>query len=401
MTQTYKRELPEGWRRVRLSEICELNPTRRNNLNRDDDVPTTFVPMSAVDDVSGTIARPEVKPFSQVKRGYTYFEAGDVLFAKITPCMQNGKQVIARNLIDGIGFGSTEFHVIRPSEQVISEWIHFYVRQSSLLNKATEFFTGAVGQQRLPESYLASLEIPLPPLNEQRRIAVILAEQIAAVDKARTAVESQLNAAKRLPTAYLREVFESEEVSEWETMPLGEVCTVVMGQSPVGSSYNSEGQGAPLLNGPTEFGAIHPMPIQWTTSPTKFCEQDDILLCVRGATTGRKNIADQRYCIGRGLAAIRGTAEKTVTEFLLFAFDFVTASILEETSGSTFPNLPGDKLERVKIPLPPVDEQRRIARTLSTKATVSEKLRVELSIQLDAINQLPAALLRRAFNGEL
>ena len=139
--------LPTGWRWVRLGDVCEINP-HRPSINRSDTTITTFVQMSAVDDICGVIARPEQKPFSEVKRGYTYFAENDVIFAKITPCMENGKHAIARNLIDGVGFGSTEFHVIRPNEQITAEWIWHFVRQPSIRQSATNYFTGAVGQQR-------------------------------------------------------------------------------------------------------------------------------------------------------------------------------------------------------------------------------------------------------------
>lgn len=111
-----ERQLPDGWRWVPLGEVCEINP-RRRDLRRAEDALTTFVPMSAVEEAGRGISHPEQKPFREVKRGYTSFGEGDVLFAKITPCMQNGKHAIARNLIDGVGFGSTEFHVLRPRVQ--------------------------------------------------------------------------------------------------------------------------------------------------------------------------------------------------------------------------------------------------------------------------------------------
>src|SRR5438132_866179 len=103
MNDTEKRPLPEGWRWVRLGEVCEINPRRPVGFSRPEDAPTTFVPMPAVDDREGIIARPEIKPYSAVRRGYTYFAEGDVLFAKITPCMQNGKHAIACDLTGGVG----------------------------------------------------------------------------------------------------------------------------------------------------------------------------------------------------------------------------------------------------------------------------------------------------------
>ncbi|MDI9571422.1 MAG: restriction endonuclease subunit S [Pseudomonadota bacterium] len=201
--------LPVGWRWVRLGEVCELNP-RRPMFPRKDAEPTSFIPMEAVNSASGTVADLRTRPFIEVKKGYTYFSDGDVLFAKITPCMQNGKHAIAQGLIDGIGFGTTEFHVLRPSEGISSEWIHFFVRQPAFLQEATEHFTGAVGQQRLPHDYLANHMIPLPPLPEQQRIAAILNEQMAAVDKARTAAEAELETINALPAALLRRAFNGE-----------------------------------------------------------------------------------------------------------------------------------------------------------------------------------------------
>ncbi len=106
--------IPKGWRWARLGEVCKINPRRPRDFTRSLDTPTTFIPMAAINEKTGTVTSPQIVPYYRVAKGYTYFEEGDVLFAKITPCMQNGKHVIARNLIDRIGFGTTEFHVLRP-----------------------------------------------------------------------------------------------------------------------------------------------------------------------------------------------------------------------------------------------------------------------------------------------
>lgn len=203
-------KLPEGWRWVRLSEVAQINPPRRRELGLSGDEPTFFVSMSAVDDLTGTIKSPELRPFDEVRRGYVYFEEGDVLFAKITPCMQNGKHAVASGLTNGFGFGSTEFHVIRPGPSITAEWIHFYVRRPEVLSDATNHFKGAVGHQRVPPEYLENLELPLPPLETQRRIAAILTEQMEAVEKARKAAEEELEAIRALPAAILGRAFSGE-----------------------------------------------------------------------------------------------------------------------------------------------------------------------------------------------
>jgi type I restriction enzyme S subunit len=235
-------------------------------------------------------------------------------------------------------------------------------------------------------------------------MAGILREQMAAVERARAAARARLEAVKALPAAFLRQVFPQPAQPlppGWRWVRLGEVADVEMGQSPPGNSYNANGDGYPLLNGPTEFGAIHPTAVQWTTNPTKFAREGDILFCVRGATTGRKNLADRVYCIGRGLAAIRGRPELSDAWFVWHALDVVAAVLLTKASGSTFYNLPGDELAAASIPLPPLSEQRRIAAILTDQTAAVERARAAAEVELEAVEALPAALLLRAFNGEL
>ena len=107
--------LPEGWEVVTLPDVCEINPPKPPPHVLPPDAPVTFVPMPAVDAEQGTITRLESRPFGKVRKGYTSFRENDVIMAKITPCMENGKAAIARGLQNGFGFGSTEFHVLRST----------------------------------------------------------------------------------------------------------------------------------------------------------------------------------------------------------------------------------------------------------------------------------------------
>jgi type I restriction enzyme, S subunit len=224
-----QRALPSGWRWVRLGEICDVNPARPRDFRRSEDALTTFVPMTAVDETTGTVKGAEHRRFIDVARGYTFFVENDVLFAKITPCMQNKKSAIARELTDGIGFGTTEFHVLRPKKDVLAEWIYYQVREPQFLQSAEAHFTGSAGQQRVPAGFVAKYLVPLPPLTEQRAIVRQLERDIAEVERLRVASERQREAVDELQAAYLRDVFEGEEAQEWPTARLGTVGAIGSG----------------------------------------------------------------------------------------------------------------------------------------------------------------------------
>lgn len=157
-----------GWTKVRLGDIAEINPRKSTDLGITDLV--TFVPMAAVDEVSGTITQGVERPLEEVRSGYTQFQDGDVLFAKITPSMENGKAAVASELANGVGFGSTEFHVIRSRGAILPTFIWRLVRQRTFREEAKKVMSGAVGQLRVPADFLRGFPIALPPLAEQKRI---------------------------------------------------------------------------------------------------------------------------------------------------------------------------------------------------------------------------------------
>lgn len=159
---------------VPLGEVCAINPRARKIVSLDADPMVSFVPMSAVDERAGEITIREQRPLSHVSTGYTSFENGDVLFAKITPCMENGKAALARNLVNGIGRGSTEFYVLRPGKHMIGEYLYHLVRRPQFRAIAKRSFVGTVGQQRVSKSFMENVLVPLPPVGEQRRVAGIL-----------------------------------------------------------------------------------------------------------------------------------------------------------------------------------------------------------------------------------
>ncbi|RJS73859.1 restriction endonuclease subunit S [Methanophagales archaeon] len=164
-------------------DYFELNPSKSELSGLDDDIDVSFVPMTCVDPELGKIKNFGIRKLFEVRKGYTYFKEGDVLFAKITPCMENGNVAIAQNITNGIGFGTTEFHVVRVLEKVLPKWVYYLFRTKGFRDIAKGNMTGTAGQRRVPKSFLEQYEIPLPSLPEQRRIVTYLDSFQAKVDE--------------------------------------------------------------------------------------------------------------------------------------------------------------------------------------------------------------------------
>ncbi len=162
-----------SWPVASLGDVVQINP-RVGTERASADLPVSFVPMAAVCEHTGRIVSSDVRPFGQVSKGFPIFAENDVLFAKITPCMENGKAAIARNLENGTGAGSTEFFVLRPTSRILSEYVFHFIRRTSFRATCKANFTGSAGQQRVPKSFLEKVAIPLPSLDEQRRIVGLL-----------------------------------------------------------------------------------------------------------------------------------------------------------------------------------------------------------------------------------
>jgi len=153
---------PKGWDVGVFSDISILNPKAEKY---DDSLEVSFVPMRNVSEVSEKLDVSDIRSYSEVKKGFTSFVEGDVLFAKITPCMENGKAAIATGLKNGVGFGSTEFHVFRPNESYYKEFIYSLIHLENFRLIAANNFSGAVGHKRVPKGFLAGYKLYLPPVS--------------------------------------------------------------------------------------------------------------------------------------------------------------------------------------------------------------------------------------------
>jgi type I restriction enzyme S subunit len=203
--------LPPGWAVAQLREIVGLNPREFDKPpNKYDEV--SFVPMPAVEAETGRLDASKTRPWASVNKGYTRFQEGDVLFAKITPCMENGKFALAAGLAGGRGAGSTEFHVLRPPAGLNGKLVLFFLLRQDLRRDARVRMKGAAGQLRVPPEFLAELRFPVAPEREQGRIVAEIEKQFTRLDAAVAALNRVQANLKRYRASVLKAACEGRLV---------------------------------------------------------------------------------------------------------------------------------------------------------------------------------------------
>lgn len=221
---------PRRWSVKKLGDpqVTTVNP-KFSSAGVSDNTQFSFLPMADVDEVWGRIIGKQVRSYSDVARGFTSFQDNDVLFAKITPCMQNGKAAIARNLVNGRGFGSTEFHVLRASALSTPEWLYVLVRLPWFRKQAESSFTGTVGQQRVPTDFLANYTIGCPPIELQQKFAkavLCFQEWVDQTDRSRRCLEN-------IFSVLLHRAFTGDLTAKWRVAHMRELLQEMEQQAKV------------------------------------------------------------------------------------------------------------------------------------------------------------------------
>lgn len=201
------------WKEKTFNSILEVNPkTDIPQISNGDLV--SFLPMSAVQAETNQYTE-EFVSYQKVKKGYTKFKNGDVLFAKITPCMENGKSCVVDNLKYEVGFGSTEFHILRSLGSIIPKFIFYYIVQESFRKKAQNAMTGAVGQRRVSADYLKNTIINIPStIAEQQQIVKEIEKRLKVADRIEAVIRQNIDKAEQLKQSILKKAFEGRFVPQ-------------------------------------------------------------------------------------------------------------------------------------------------------------------------------------------
>lgn len=355
--------------------------------------------MPAVDEHSGTITSAVDRALAEVWTGFTHFAEGDVIFAKITPCMENGKAAVARGLTNGLACGSTEFFVLRPGAGIHADFIWRFIRQQQFRSEAEQHMSGAVGQRRVPRRFLEEYILGLPPTAEQRRIVAKLDALTARLARARAELDRVPVLAERL-----RQTFTSA-LATHTGLPIvrfDEVLDYKGGSQPPKSTFYSDpGDGRIRLLQIRDFASDAKAVYINDNGKWPRCLADDVMIGRYGASVGKiltgkagaYNVALVKMIFDRSIVSPR------------YLFHWLTGATfqdrLKSISRSAQDGFNKGDLGDLPFPLPPLSKQEQIAAATDAAFARAERMEAEATRARALIDRLEAAILAKAFRGEL
>ncbi len=404
--------IPSHWIWTQHENISKINPKNDiSNLNSSDKV--SFLPMALVEEETGKYSLEEARELQQVKKGYTAFSNGDILFAKITPTMENGKVAIMKNLVNCIGYGSTEFHVSRLHETIEKMYIFYYFVQPFFRQTAKKFMTGSAGQLRVPTDYFKNVEIPLPPLLEQKAIVAKIEQLFSELDNGVANLKTAKAKLKIYRQAVLKKAFEERS---FKYIRIGDVAKIISGEAFKKSEYSTKGvrlfQIANVSFNKILWGKVAYLPEKYLLN-SKYkkliLEENDLVMALNRPMLNNQlkigilrkkdtpSILYQRV----GKFVTSNYINKKYLLYYLQSPDF-TKWLSDELQGVNIPFINQSKLLAYdKFPNINIEEQNQIVQEIESRLSVCDKIEETIETSLVKSEALRQSILKKAFEGKL
>lgn len=397
-----------GWQSKPLADVCQIKPPKAEARQRIAGKElVSFVPMEDLGIDQKILVPTQVRPLEQVAGSYTYFADGDVLLAKITPCFENGKLGIADNLTNGIGFGSSEYIVFRPSSVVDKEWLYYFLSRQSFRTEGAERMSGAVGHKRVSKEFIESYPIPVPSLPEQHRIVAILDEAFDGIATDKANAEKNLQNARALFESHLQSVF-TERGEGWEEKPLDAIGRTQTGSTPKTSDQSNYGDFIPFVK-PGDFntdGSLDYDKAGLSESGAKGARKvpaGSVLMVCIGATIGKCGYCDQDVTTNQQVNALT-PSDGSSNRFIYYQMRTETfqRKVIHGSGQATLPIINKSKWSALSLWLPStVAEQKTLAAKFDALIEETQRLESIYQQKLTALDDLKKSLLHLAFLGAL
>lgn len=376
----------------------------------------------------GELDLERVRPVAEVRHGYTYFEDGDVAFAKVTPCFENGKGALMRGLLLGAGFGTSELTVLRPHQGVSARFLDYVLRSEEFRRLGVSTMTGAGGLKRVPDEFVRNYNLPWPSFNEQERIANFLDEQTARIDALIAEKERLANAVSelsksRLGTAVVKGLGADcrvarareegfEEVREdWALIPLKHLAEAHGGMTPLKEREDYWSGPIPWVS-PKDMKRFvvtdsedHVSPIALDETSLRLQPVNSVLIVVRGmilAHTFPVALNAAPVTINQDMKALRtkGQVAAKYLAWMLRGLQPLMLSLTEESAHGT-KALRTDQWANQSVPVPPVEEQQQLVETFERWDFETEALLSHLTQHIDRLREYRSSLISAAVTGQL
>ena len=407
-------QFPETWSITTLEEITDVNP-RLNKAAIPNELLVSFVPMPAVGAGDGTIDVGDERPFGEVKKGFTAFQEGDVLFAKITPCMENGKMAVVPKVKNGYGFGSTEFHVLRPKEGMDARYLFYFVSSKTFRGEAGHQMTGAVGQKRVPAPYLKRCKIPIAPPDQQKRIVAEIEKQFSRLDHAIASLKRVKANLKRYKASVLKAAVEGHLVktdsTEWKRFELSNIGKWCGGGTPSkGNPRFWTQKGIPWVSPKDMKTSIiidtedHITEEAVKESSTNLVPKNSVLVVTRSGILRHSfpvAICSRDVTFNQDLKALQPAPEFD-SRYIALALRAHEWEIIHRCTkaGTTVQSIEFPIFLRFEIPVPNISDQKLVVEEVNRRLSVVETLDTEVTTNLQRAERLRQAILGTAFSGQ-
>ena len=394
-------------KKMRIDEVCLVNP--RQSVNLPENSKISFVPMAAVS-VNGQVDSCDTLELKKAKN-YTVFQNGDVLFAKITPCMENGKGAIVRNLLNGYGAGSTEFIVLRPKENVITaKWLYLYLSQRSFRWECQQHMTGSAGQKRVPPKYLASCEMPVPSIEEQERIVSKIEELFSRLDASVAELKTAKEKLKVYRQAVLKEALTPEQ--GWCKCCFSDLMESV--RNGYGKKPDDMGEYRILRISSVRPGKVELSDFRCNQTPFKeddLISENDLLFTRYNGSLEYVGVCacvpqlQEKYAYPDKIIKCTPKLKNPYhSRFLQYSMNQGEArkyirSKIKTTSGQK--GIAGSDIKKVVLWLPELPVQEKIVKMIDEKMSTCDNIEQTIDISLRQAEAMRQSILKHAFKGGL
>lgn len=420
------KDMPAGWAKTRIRNVASLSPSYSQNPPAEDEA-LTVVPMESLSE-DGKINTSTQLYLDEIQSGLNLFEEGDVLFAKITPCMENGKGALVPQMPTRYAFGSTEFHVFRPSPKVNGKFLYYVTFDPTFRAYAADNMKGAAGQKRVTSRFIKDTHFFLPPLPEQERIAAFLDSSCAAIDAAVQAKQGQIETLDdlrktvkhKIVTNGLRENLplkdsEIESVGmipdHWQVKQLRYACEVNYGITLQLEKGQSEGDGVRILtvSNITIDGQLNLEDEYYIDPelvvPDDYLRKGDLLFNWRNGSqyhVGKTAFFNLDGEFTHVSFILRIRCGHTVDPFYLQAFLSVLkdAKVFAGAKDKVNKTFNSTELKRLRIVIPPVEEQKEIAQEVERRSKEIYEAIAVIEKQIDALLDYRKSLIHECVTGQ-